>query len=118
MLDILDGLDDLTGGESPSNPGGDTEDEAERMSDPVEEEDNAADGYSHLKEWAGISKGGHEQESESECSDSKAPKLVPLVDSSPARTMSGSSTFYPALVSETSHRCRKIYPTSPSTNQK
>lgn len=94
MLDILDGLDDLIGGEPPSNTGGDTgtEDEAERMSDPVEDDDDTADGYSQDEEWAGISRGGQEQESESECSDSKTPKLVPLVlvDPSPARIMSGS----------------------------
>ena len=92
MLDILDGLDDLMGGEPSSNPGEDTatENEAERMSDPVEEEDNTADGYSQDEEWAGISKGGQDQESESECSDSKTPRLVPLVDPSPARTMGGS----------------------------
>jgi len=90
VLDFLDGLDDLMGGEPPSNPGGDTEseDEAERVSDPVEEGDDTADGYSRDEEWAGISKGGQEQESE--CSDSQMPKLVPLVDPSPARTMSES----------------------------
>lgn len=79
------------GGEPPSNPGEDTgtEDEAERMSDPVEEDDTA-DGYSQDEKWAGISKGGQEQESESKCSASKTPRLVPLVDPSPARTMSGS----------------------------
>ena len=88
----MDGLDDLMGGESPSNPGGDTvtEDEAERMSDPAEEEDNIADGYSRDEEWAGILKGGQEQENESESSDSKMPRPVPLVDPSPARTMSES----------------------------
>jgi hypothetical protein len=120
MLDLLDGLDDLIGGEPPSDLGGGsiTEDEGEGMSDPVEEEGSTDDGYSQDEEWAGISKGGQEQEGESGLSDNKSPRLVPLVDPSPARTMSRSWTFYPALVSETLHRCREIYPASPSTNKK
>jgi hypothetical protein len=92
MLDLLDGLSDLVGGSHPSDLGGDTatEDEDERMSDPVEEEDNTAGGYSQDEEWAGISKGGQEQEgeSESERSGGKLPRLVPLVNPSPTRTMS------------------------------
>jgi len=92
MLDLLDGLDDLMGGEPSSDLGGGTitEDEHERMSDPVEGEDSTVDEYSGDEEWAGISKGGQEQESESGLSDSKSLKLVPLVDPAPARTISRS----------------------------
>lgn len=89
MLDLLDGLDDLIGGESPSNSTV-TEDEAERTSDSAEEEDNTTDGYFRDEEWAGIPKGGREQENEAECSESNMPRPVPLVEPSPARTMSES----------------------------
>lgn len=78
------------GGEPASDLGGDTvtEDEDEPISDP--EEDNTVDGYSQDEEWGGISKGGQEQESEPGRSDSKSPRPVPLIDPSPARTMSRS----------------------------
>lgn len=92
MLDLLDGLDDPVGGDSPSDLDGDTvtEDEDEGTSDPVDEDGNTADQYSEGEEWAGISKGGQEQEGGSGCSDSKVPTLVPLVDPSPVQTMSRS----------------------------
>jgi len=90
MLDLLDGLNDLADGKPSSDLDGDnvTEDEDKRLSDPVEEEDNTDDGYSQDEEWAGISKGGQEQEGTSERVDSDLPRLAQLVDPSPAQTMS------------------------------
>lgn len=118
MLDLLDGLDGLVHGESPSDAIG-MKDAEEEASDSADEEDKADHEYPEDEEWAGISKGGKEHEDGSEHSDNTVQKLVRLVDSSPEKAMSRSSTICPVLPSNTSRsRCWKICPTSPSTTEK
>lgn len=87
MLDLLDGLD---GGESPSDLGGDTVTEEDEPTSDSTEGVNTVDEYSEGEGWAGISKGGQEQEGNSESSESKVPMLVPLVNPLPTQAMSRS----------------------------
>lgn len=118
MLDLLDGLDGLVHGESPSDAIG-IKDKEEEASDSADEEDRTDHEYPEDEEWAGISKGGKEHEGGSEHSDNTVQKLIRLVDSSPEKAMSRSSTIRHVLPSNTSRsRRRKICPTSPSTTEK